>query len=115
MKQFKKLLCLKLLKEISQKSRGEFKVFIELENDHVIRSEDVITILDVQLAKTSIKLKKLLKNKKEQNQLLGEVDNGKSIIVTDEYIYYSLQYSMTLKKRFIIKYIKNNTNNKEKI
>src|SRR5699024_6980775 len=76
------------------------KVFIELENDHVIRSEDVITILDVQLAKTSIKLKKLLKNKKEQNQLLDEVDNGKSIIVTDEYIYYSLQSQLTLKKRY---------------
>ncbi len=86
-------------------------MFIEIDDEHVIRSEKVITILDIQLTKTSIKLKNLLKYKKEHNELMGESETGKSIIVTDKYIYYSSQSPLTLKKRFnrneIIKKIDN--------
>lgn len=86
-------------------------MFIELDNEHIIRSEEVLTILDIQLTKTSIKLKDLLKYKKEKNELMGDPEKGKAIIITDEYIYYSPQSPLTLKKRFnrneIIKKVSN--------
>ncbi|HLR59388.1 MAG TPA: extracellular matrix/biofilm biosynthesis regulator RemA family protein [Pseudogracilibacillus sp.] len=75
-------------------------MFIELDDEHIIRSEEVVTILDIQLTKTSIKLKNLLKYKKNQNELMGNPETGKAIIITDEYIYYSSQSPLTLKKRF---------------
>ena len=75
-------------------------MFIELDDEHIIRSEDVVTILDIQLTKTSIKLKSLLKYKKSQNELMGDPETGKAVIITDEYIYYSPQSPLTLKKRF---------------
>ena len=86
-------------------------MFIDLDDEHVIHSEKVIAILDIQLKKSSIKLKKLLQYKKEHNELIGEYITGKSIIVTDKYIYYSPHSPLTLKKRFnrneIIKKIDN--------
>lgn len=75
-------------------------MFIELDDEHVIHSEKVISILDIQLTKTSTRLKKLLEYKKEHNELFGECETGKAIIVTDEYMYYSPQSPFTLKKRF---------------
>lgn len=75
-------------------------MFIDIDDEHVIHSEDVISILDIQLKKSSIKLKKLLRYKKENNQLIGILRTSKSIIITDNIVYYSPLSTATLKKRF---------------
>lgn len=86
-------------------------MFIDLDDEHVIHSKKVISILDINLKKSSIKIKKLLQYKKTQNKLIGEAKTSKSIIITDDYIYYSPHSPLTLKKRFnrdeIIKKIDN--------
>ncbi len=75
-------------------------MFIDLDDEHVIHSKNLIAILDIQLKKSSIKLTNLLEDKKHQNELIGDPTISKSIIITDDYIYYSSYSPVTLKKKF---------------
>lgn len=82
--------------------RNEVKMmFIHIGGDTVVRTKDVIAILDVNNKKT--------KSKKEYN-FLDRVENGKevvkinnvdvkSLVITNDKIYYSPISSLTLKKR----------------
>lgn len=76
-------------------------MFIHIGGDTVVRTKDVIAILDVNNKKT--------KSKKEYN-FLDRVENGKevvkinnvdvkSLVITNDKIYYSPISSLTLKKR----------------
>lgn len=80
-------------------------------DEHEIHSDKVIAILDIQLKKSSTKLKKLLEYKKTQNELFGEYDISKSIIITDDYVYYSSYSPQTLKKKFNMTEIINKIDN----
>lgn len=74
------------------------KLFIHLGENIVVRSSDVITILDRQLLKSSsIVMEFIEKNSKQ----IIELANGdtKSIVVTADKIYFSPLSSSTLKKR----------------
>lgn len=84
---------------------------ISLGDEYEIHSEEVIAILDIQLKKTSTKLKNLIEYKKRKNELFGEYKISKSIIITDDYVYYSTYSPLTLKKKFNMTEIINKIDN----
>ncbi|MCA1032313.1 DUF370 domain-containing protein [Bacillus timonensis] len=73
-------------------------MFIHLGENVVVRSVDVVTILDRQLLKSSSIISEFLEL---QSDRIVELANGdtKSVVVTVDKIYYSPLSSSTLKKR----------------
>ena len=73
-------------------------MFMIIGNDEVIKTNEIICILDYQLMKTAKKLQ-LLKKQKNNIYLVEDEENIKSIIITIGHIYYSPFSTHTLKKR----------------
>ena len=73
-------------------------MFIYIGNNHVVESKYIISILDVQLEQTSSKLQRLVDDFKQQDKLYGEEESAKSIVITDDVLYYSPLSTLTLKK-----------------
>ena len=73
-------------------------LFIYIGNDDVVESKKIISILDYQLMHSSPKLRQLIE-KKKKNRVIGSDEDAKSIIITDDYIYYSTFSTFTLKNR----------------
>lgn len=73
-------------------------LFIHLGDNVMVRSSDVITILDRQLLKSSSIVNEFLDVQKDR---VVELSNGstKSVVVTVDKVYYSPLSSSTLKKR----------------
>lgn len=74
-------------------------MFIFIGNDEVLQTEKIVSILDFQLLKSSTKVKNMIKHKTEQEAVYGDESDAKSIIVTDDDIYFSPLSILTLKKR----------------
>lgn len=73
-------------------------MYLYIGNDHVVKSTYIISILDVQLKLTSSKLQRIIGDFKQQDQVYGEQTDAKSIIITDNALYYSPLSTLTLKK-----------------
>lgn len=73
-------------------------MFIYIGNDLVVESTYIISILDAQLERTSSKLQRIVKVSKDKVQLHGDKATAKSIVVTDNALYYSPLSTLTLKK-----------------
>ena len=73
-------------------------MFIYIGNDHVVESKYIISILDVQLKQTSSKLQRIVQDFKMNEKLFGDEADAKSLILTDDALYYSPLSTMTLKK-----------------
>lgn len=73
-------------------------MFIYIGNDLVVESTYIISILDTQLEKTSSKLQRMIKEFEENDQLHGDKLTAKSVVVTDNALYYSPLSTLTLKK-----------------
>ncbi|MDR4890504.1 DUF370 domain-containing protein [Bacillus sp. HNG] len=73
-------------------------MFIHLGDNVMVRSSDVITILDRQLLKSSSIVNEFLDVQKDR---VVELSNGntKSVVVTVDNVYFSPLSSSTLKKR----------------
>ncbi len=73
-------------------------MFIHLGDNVMVRSSDVITILDRQLLKSSSIVNEFLDVQKDK---VVELSNGntKSVVVTVDKVYFSPLSSSTLKKR----------------
>ncbi|MEH7237910.1 extracellular matrix regulator RemB [Bacillus sp. JJ1562] len=73
-------------------------MFIHLGENVMVRSSDVITILDRQLLKSSSIVNEFLDVQKDR---VVELSNGntKSVVVTVDKVYFSPLSSSTLKKR----------------
>lgn len=81
------------------KNSGEVRtLYVHLGEDILIRSSEIIAILDKETVKTSKYIEELLEKKEE---VIVELTKGsyKSIVVTEDRIYYSPLASGTLKKR----------------
>ncbi|SDK23257.1 extracellular matrix regulator RemB [Sediminibacillus albus] len=75
-------------------------MFIHIGDDNVIRSEEVIAIIDHQLISSSTINEQMLFNQRKNKKVLDPSDEGtKSIVITRDYIYYSPLSVLTLKKR----------------
>lgn len=77
-------------------------MFIHLGGDTVIRSKDVIAILDRQVKETSEITDQFLKHY-EKTLMIEEIskDINKSIVITSDKIFYSPISSGTLKRRAV--------------
>lgn len=73
-------------------------MFISISNNEVVEAAGIISILDVQLEQTSSKLQRLVNDFKKRDKLFGEEKEAKSIVITDEALYYSPLSTLTLKK-----------------
>ncbi|MDC3417735.1 extracellular matrix regulator RemB [Aquibacillus salsiterrae] len=75
-------------------------MFIHIGDDNVIRSEDVISIIDYNLVSSSTINEEMLTNQKANNMLVNPVQEGtKSVVITKDLIYLSPLSVLTLKKR----------------
>ncbi|WNF37139.1 DUF370 domain-containing protein [Bacillaceae bacterium IKA-2] len=75
-------------------------MFIHLGGDTVIRSKDIIAILDKQVKETSEITESFLNFQMEKNQEEEKkMDTTKAIVITKDQIYFSPISSGTLKRR----------------
>ncbi|MEI3604454.1 DUF370 domain-containing protein [Pseudogracilibacillus sp. SE30717A] len=74
-------------------------MFIYIGNDDVVESKKIIIILDYQLTYSSPKLRQLINKHKEEDSIHGSEEDAKSVIITEDCIYYSPFSTSTLKKR----------------
>lgn len=74
-------------------------MFIYIGDDHLIRSRDIITIVEIDVITSSTVMEEMLTIYKENNRLIGSKEDAKSVIITDQKIYYSQLAVLTLKKR----------------
>ncbi|HLS08932.1 extracellular matrix regulator RemB [Lentibacillus sp.] len=74
-------------------------MFIHIGSDNVIRSEDVISIIDYSVVTSSGIMEKMVENVAEQEKVFGPTDEVKSVVITTDNIYYSSLSVATLKKR----------------
>lgn len=74
-------------------------MFIYIGNDFVIESKSIIAIFDAELIQNSRRLLHIVRENKEKETLFGEEENAKSLIMTDDAVYYSSLSTLTLKNR----------------
>ncbi|MFC4558492.1 extracellular matrix regulator RemB [Virgibacillus kekensis] len=74
-------------------------MFIHIGNDNVIRSEDVISIIDRNVITSSSIMEEMMENAAKQKIVVSPVDEAKSVVITNQKIYYSSLSVSTLKKR----------------
>lgn len=76
-------------------------MFIHIGDDNVIRSEEVIAIIDHNLISSSTINEQMLFNQRKNKKVLDlqQEEASKSIVITKDYIYYSPLSVLTLKKR----------------
>ncbi|SET74872.1 protein of unknown function [Oceanobacillus limi] len=72
-------------------------MFIHIGNDNVIRSSDIITIIDQSIVSSSSIMEELMTEK--ANDIKGPTDDVKSVVITSDIIYLSTLSVSTLKKR----------------
>lgn len=74
-------------------------MFIHIGNDHVIRSEKIISIVERNIIQSSSMMEEMVGSLKKKSKVYGPKKNAKSVVITSEYIYYSPLSVPTLKKR----------------
>ncbi|TRM11063.1 DUF370 domain-containing protein [Lentibacillus cibarius] len=74
-------------------------MFIHIGNDHVIREEDVVLIIDRNMITSSVIMEELMDNANVKQKVYGPSDEAKSVIITTEQIYYSSLSVAALEKR----------------
>lgn len=70
-------------------------VFIHIEDDNVIQTDDIIAIIDYAIISSSVIMEEMLDSK----QKIGDETLAKSVVITDDIIYLSSLSVATLKKR----------------
>ncbi|GGC94794.1 hypothetical protein GCM10007216_26890 [Thalassobacillus devorans] len=75
-------------------------MFIHIGDDQVIRSKDVVAIIDHNLISSSSIIEEMIYNqRKEKNVVEMQTQEAKAIVITEDRIYFSPLSVMTLKKR----------------
>lgn len=74
-------------------------MFIHIGNDTVIQSKDVVSIVDRNIVTSSSVMEEMMVEAKRKQNLTGDLTDSKSVVVTDNHIYYSTLSVSTLKKR----------------
>ncbi|MEC5425052.1 DUF370 domain-containing protein [Virgibacillus sp. C22-A2] len=74
-------------------------MFIHIGNNNVIRSKDVIAIIDYNLISSSIIMEEMMTESSKKKIVVGPTVDAKSVMITRDVIYYSTLSVSTLKKR----------------
>lgn len=75
------------------------KMFIHIGNDNVIRSREIVTIIEQDVLSSSSIMEEMMQNGREDGIVMGTEKGAKSVVITTDYIYYSTLSVSTLKKR----------------
>lgn len=78
-------------------------MFIDIGNGNVIRSSNIIAIIDYELVSSSVILEEMIEREKQEDRLKGPSVHTKSVMITNNHTYYSVLSVATLKKRASIK------------
>lgn len=78
-------------------------MFIHIGNDHVIRSRDIVTIINYDMVESSTVTDKIMDQMGKVDSIKGNKEDAKSIIVTVDQIYYCSLSVTTLKRRSSIR------------
>ena len=78
---------------------GGSPLFIHIGNGNVIQEKDVIALLDYQLISSSVIMEEMVSEAHSQGKVVGSYEDVKSIMITNEIIYYSPLSVSALKKR----------------
>ena len=74
-------------------------MFINIGDNHTVRSREIIVIIDQNATESSSIVEKMIKNKRKQLKVIGSRKMAKSIVITNDLIYLSSLSVLTLKKR----------------
>ncbi|MBM7552209.1 extracellular matrix regulator RemB [Thalassobacillus pellis] len=75
-------------------------MFIHIGDDQVIRSKDVVAIIDHNLISSSSIIEEMIFNqRKNKNVIENQAQDAKAIVITQDEIFFSPLSVMTLKKR----------------
>ncbi|MET3683820.1 regulator of extracellular matrix RemA (YlzA/DUF370 family) [Alkalibacillus flavidus] len=75
-------------------------MFIHIGDEHVVRSEDVVSMIDYNLYHSSSIIEEMIDKQRENGNLTEVVyEEPKAIVVTTDHIYFSSLSVATLNKR----------------
>ncbi|GAA0436940.1 DUF370 domain-containing protein [Lentibacillus halophilus] len=74
-------------------------MFIHIGNDSIIQSDDIISIIDRNVAMSSSIMEEMLVNTGIKQHVFNAADDVKSVVITEDDIYCSSLSVATLKKR----------------
>lgn len=78
-------------------------MFIHIGNDHILRSRNIISIIDCQTIDSSKTMEEMIHSMDEKGKIKGSSTDAKSVIITKDSIYYSSLSVSTLTKRSSIR------------
>lgn len=79
--------------------RKRLIVFIHIGNDNVIRSQEIVAIIDYDLYTNASGMYQMIQEWKQQKKVSGPEKTAKSIMVTENHIFFSSLSVTTLRKR----------------
>lgn len=74
-------------------------MFIHIGNDNVIRSREIVTIIEQDVISSSAMMEEMIHKGRQDNTVVGIAEDAKSVVFTENRIYYSTLSVSTLKKR----------------
>lgn len=74
-------------------------MFIHIGNANVIQTNHIVSIVDQSLIQVSPIMEKMITNAHKQGKIHGPKEEAKSVVITDDAIYYSSLSVPTLQKR----------------
>ncbi|MBR7554717.1 extracellular matrix regulator RemB [Allobacillus sp. GCM10007491] len=75
-------------------------MFVHIGDDNVIRTEEVIAMVDYSLFSSSTIIEEMIYNQRKENNVTDSAyDEAKSIVITVDHIYFSSLSVSTLSKR----------------
>ncbi|MFC0015353.1 MULTISPECIES: extracellular matrix regulator RemB [Allobacillus] len=75
-------------------------MFVHIGDDNVIRTEEVIAMVDYSLFSSSTIIEEMIYNQRKENNVTDSAyDEAKSIVITVDHIYFSSLSVATLSKR----------------
>jgi len=74
-------------------------MFIHIGNANVIQTESIVTIIDRSVIASSTIMEEMVDDAKKQKKINGPVADAKSVVITNDMMYFSSLSVPTLKKR----------------
>ncbi|ASK61759.1 DUF370 domain-containing protein [Virgibacillus phasianinus] len=74
-------------------------MFIHIGNDNVIQSKDVVSIIDRNIISSSSIMEEMIERATKAKLIVTPKEEAKSVVITNDYIYFSSLSVATLKKR----------------
>lgn len=84
-------------------------MFINIGDNNTVRSREIILIIDKNATESSSIMDEMVRNKQEKSKVVGSRTVAKSLVITNDLIYFSSLSVLTLKKRSRVFSVINNS------